>query len=517
MKRGLVLGFLTGFIALSYEIVWFRVVSFASEGRADAFALLLGAYLVGIAVGAWLARRFCGEDPSRAFQSVTQLLAAGAAALFVGPLCARVIVWTGAFEATLPIVVVAALLLGAAFPLVTHAAVPADARVGSGLARIYLANVVGSTAGSLCTGMLAMDYLPLWQVTALLSCASLVIAGALLLVDRKRVARRAFAGRLAVYGLGLVAVVCSAEAVHDDLYARLQWKQEYAPESRFKALVENKSGVITVDAQDQIYGHGVYDGAFNVRLEQDTNGVVRAYALSGLHPAPKRMLMIGLSSGSWATVAANMPGLQHLRVIEINPGYLTLLPRFPQVAELTQHPNVKLEIDDGRRWMVRHPNERFDIIVANATFHWRASATNLLSIEFLQLVQARLAPGGIYFFNTTNSPRVQKTAAQVFPHVLRVFNFMVASDAPIHLDEARFRGALERWTLAGKPVFELTRAADRQTIERAIASLRPHLEDEVALRARTARFEAITDDNMGTEWEDRASHPSTSPFAAQVR
>ena len=184
--------------------------------------------------------------------------------------------------------------------------------------------------------------------------------------------------------------------MHDDLYARLQWKQKYAPERRFKALVENKSGVITVDSQDQIYGHGVYDGAFNVRLEQDTNGVVRAYALSGLHPACS-------------------------------------------------------------------------------------------------------------------------TCASSFPHVLRVFNFMVASDAPIHLDEARFRGALERWTLAGKPVFELTRAADRLTIERAIASLRPHLEDEVALRARTARFEVITDDNMGTEWEDRASHPSTSPFAAQVR
>jgi spermidine synthase len=40
---------LSGFIALSYEIFWFRVFAFASGGAAPAFSLLLGAYLLGIA------------------------------------------------------------------------------------------------------------------------------------------------------------------------------------------------------------------------------------------------------------------------------------------------------------------------------------------------------------------------------------------------------------------------------------------------------------------------------------
>ena len=54
--------------------------------------------------------------------------------------------------------------------------------------------------------------------------------------------------------------------------------------------------------------------------------------------------MIGLSSGSWATVLARHPGLERLTVIEINPGYLQLLPHYPEVAGLLKHPKVQVEI-----------------------------------------------------------------------------------------------------------------------------------------------------------------------------
>ena len=40
-----------GFIALSYEILWYRVISYASWGLPGAFGLLLAAYLFGLAIG----------------------------------------------------------------------------------------------------------------------------------------------------------------------------------------------------------------------------------------------------------------------------------------------------------------------------------------------------------------------------------------------------------------------------------------------------------------------------------
>jgi len=40
---------LGGFIALSYELLWFRAYSFFSRGAPGTFGLLLGGYLLGIA------------------------------------------------------------------------------------------------------------------------------------------------------------------------------------------------------------------------------------------------------------------------------------------------------------------------------------------------------------------------------------------------------------------------------------------------------------------------------------
>src|SRR6185436_14306925 len=60
---GLAVSFLAGYVALSYEILWYRVFSFASGGAAPTFALLLAAYLLGLAAGAKLSARLCRRVP----------------------------------------------------------------------------------------------------------------------------------------------------------------------------------------------------------------------------------------------------------------------------------------------------------------------------------------------------------------------------------------------------------------------------------------------------------------------
>src|SRR5690349_5168805 len=61
---GLVLAAIAGFISLCYEIVWYRLYSFAAEGRPESFAYVLGAFLAGIAFGSLLVRRLCRAAPS---------------------------------------------------------------------------------------------------------------------------------------------------------------------------------------------------------------------------------------------------------------------------------------------------------------------------------------------------------------------------------------------------------------------------------------------------------------------
>src|SRR5262249_6617527 len=157
------------------------------------------------------------------------------------------------------------------------------------------------------------------------------------------------------------------------LYERLIYKNEFDGTQRFAQIVENKHGVLTVTQEGSVYGGGTYDGVVNVALqENEKNRVVRAYVVGALHSTPRELLMVGLGSGSWAQVVANLPDIERMTVIEINPGYLEVVAAHPDVASLLRNPKVTVVIDDGRRWLQRHPDRRFDVIVMNTTMHWRA-------------------------------------------------------------------------------------------------------------------------------------------------
>jgi spermidine synthase len=287
----------------------------------------------------------------------------------------------------------------------------------------------------------------------------------------------------------------------------MQYKNEYQLGLRFLHIAETKSGVITVTQDGTVFGGGIYDGRFNIDPMHDTNGIVRAYALSSFHPSPKEVLMIGLSSGSWAEVIANHPQLEKLTIVEINPGYLRLIPLYPEVAGLLRNPRVEVVIDDGHRWLLRNPRRKFDVIVMNTTFNWRAHTTNLLSVEFLQLIRSHLRPGGVHFYNTTSSDEVQITGVTVFPYGLRVRNFLAVSDSPIHVDRERWRNVLAAYRIEGKPVFELAKSEHRKRLKEIlsytgiVADARAEpMEYAEAIRHRLKGKRMVTDDNMGTEW-----------------
>ena len=60
---------LSGFVALSLEIVWFRVLGVLLKSNSFTFGHLLGVYLAGVALGslAGNTRRAQASEPARAF------------------------------------------------------------------------------------------------------------------------------------------------------------------------------------------------------------------------------------------------------------------------------------------------------------------------------------------------------------------------------------------------------------------------------------------------------------------
>lgn len=155
LRIAIVASAFSGFVALSYEIVWYRVLSVMTRGTAATFGLLLAAYLFGIAFGSWGAGRACkeesGGDPHALARLGGFVAVANVLAMFVAPVCA----WTAAVtdvRGGLLAVAIAAGFLGAVLPLLSHFGVPASERAGQKLSYVYLANIVGSAAGSLLTG-----------------------------------------------------------------------------------------------------------------------------------------------------------------------------------------------------------------------------------------------------------------------------------------------------------------------------------------------------------------------------
>lgn len=513
LVAAMILSALCGYLSLSYEIVWYRIYSFTSGGRASALGLFLCAYLVGIAFGslacrAWCRKRDAASDAMSVQVLSRYLLVANALAFLLVPAVAQFVARAHVAQLTLPLVALAMSFMGAVFPLVAHVSVPPDDDAGAALSRLYMANIAGSALGTLVTGLVLLDVWPLRTIAVFLGILG-VATGALLLRGAGLTGRRLVAN-VAAYASIAAALPFAAPVLYDGIYEKLQWKTRYEPDERFAHVVENRSGIITVDRRGVVYGDGAFDGAYTTDIGT-TDWIVRAYAVAALHARPRRVLMIGLGSGSWATVVANHPAVESLSIVEINPGHAMLVPKYPAVAGLLSDPKVDLIIDDGRRWLKNNPDRKFDLVVANTRIHWRSGSTHVLSAEFLEQVRRNLAPGGILYYNATSSPRVQRTGASVFPHALRVDNFMAVSDAPIEFDRNRWREVLAGYSIYGKPVFDLSDESSRLRMEAVVGmqdalvsgSTGSGLEERASILARTEGLRIVTDDNMGTEWGAR--------------
>ena len=111
-----------GFISLSYEIIWFRAYSFVSWSSPVVFGLLLGFYLLGIAIGSLVSRRYCTDEGMK-----SDLLLSLAKFVFIANAISFLVIPVLAFVATfthwwwsIPMVAIGAGCLGAAFPMVAR-------------------------------------------------------------------------------------------------------------------------------------------------------------------------------------------------------------------------------------------------------------------------------------------------------------------------------------------------------------------------------------------------------------
>ena len=490
------LSLVVGFLSLSQEILWVRLVSFNYRGIPHAFSLVLANYLIGIALGANLGKYFCKKDDQLYAIAAITLFVAGVTDILTPVLAPHIL---GQAYSTLPIValtiVLTAGLKSILFPIAHHLGSNQQGpNIGSSVSKIYFGNIIGSTLGPIVTGFILLDHFTVEQ------CFSIVGSVTLLMGILTAFYTQSKQVCVTVFGLVITAFFLLKPWQSTDAIRQLaiRWPDKSQP---VIDIIQNKHGIIhTVKGDekgDTVFGTNIYDGRINVDMNVNSNWLDRAYVLAAMHPHPKRILVVGMSSGAWTRVLQGFPSVELIDVVEINPGYIELIKKYPNISPILNDPRIKIHIDDGRRWLKRHPQEKYDLIVQNTSYHWRAYATNILSQEYAQEVGQHLLPNGIMAVNTTFSLDVFYTLKQVYPYVLKYGNFAYVSHQPIVIEREQAVDRLKQCKLDDQPA--LPEGFETHDWGAKIPySLQPI--EQLLNKPHKVWPEVITDENMVSEY-----------------
>ena len=463
-RGGLELAFASGAATFGVEVLWTRSYALVIGSTVYAFNLMLLAVLLGIAIGAALyaatRSRIC--DPAR---SVGALFVVAGLAVLAGA-------WT---IGRLPVVSLAALkllpvsfaahqltflalcfatlvpvtaILGLSFPLLLHLALPVSSGDASPVAgaqraagRLYAWNTAGAIAGALAADLVLVPELGL-QSPYLVFAALLVGAGVWrLALGESRPSVAAAAVALAAVVVAAIALVprfrpwdpvLMSSGVHryglewihrlDSPWRLGSWLRE---QRRLLFYREGREAVVAVSEP--------LDGSrrfLSVNGKTDagsgTEDVVTQKFLAHvpllLHPAPKRVLVIGWGAGATAAAAAAHP-IASLECVEIEPATWEAAPWFASFSEpLRRDPRFELVIRDGRNHLLR-ARQPYDLVVSEPSNPWITGVSNLFTREFLESARDRLAPGGLFaqwfhYYNLAPADvKVEvKTFLSVFDH-----------------------------------------------------------------------------------------------------
>ena len=117
-------------------------------------------------------------------------------------------------------------------------------------------------------------------------------------------------------------------------------------------------------------------------------------AAMALHPAPKDVLLVGLGGASLPKfIQKQMPDTR-LDIVEIDPDVVKVCQDW---FEFKPAKNTRVVVMDGRMFMKR-ATETYDVILLDA-YSGDRIPFHMTTMEFVNLVKARLKPGGVLATN----------------------------------------------------------------------------------------------------------------------
>lgn len=490
----------SGFAALGYEVLWFRVITLVTLNAVYSFSIMLATFLVGIAAGSaaaslWIDR--AGRAGAVLGMLQVCIAASTSLVLFLLPRLA-VVVGHAVSPDTIPeqiaaeffgsgvVMLVPTLLMGASFPVAARIYGGGTSAVGLRVGRLYALNTVGSMAGAFVAGFVMIPLLGLQRSSLALALLNLAAGGAVLLAVPARAGRRVAAG--------LALAVAAAFLLPPGAYLGAQ----YAWSPR---LIFYSEGVgATVAVFERPTDPPMKISYVNGRSEVPTDPYsMRAFHLLGhlpplLKPDARSALMISFGNGI-ASGCMSRHGIPRIHAVELVAGQVEAARHYTRENRgVLDYPGLTITVEDGRNFLLVN-DETWDIITADATHPLNASSWALFTREFYTLVKEHLTPDGVFLqwlpFHTMGAAdyrNITGTFRDVFPHATLWFT------SGTHTFLLATPGRLTRHQVA-----DLEARIDSLGIDDDLADLRPLLRTllltETDLEGFTAGWEEVTDDN----------------------
>ena len=466
-----------GFAFFLMELVWYRMLGPILGGSVYTFGLVLAVALAGIGFGGLVYALVGARRPPTvgAFALTCLAEAVCVAVPFVlGDRIAALALrmrpasphglsdfMTGWTVVASIVVLPAAIVAGAQFPLLVALLGRGREAVGRHLGQAYAWNTVGAIGGALAGGF---GFLPLltapgcWRAVAV-GLALLGLAAAVIGRAHRLTALACMAGTGAIAAAVLTAPGPTAAWRHSGIGAgrasirNLSGNALKAWEhAERRAMVWEAEGVESSVAMQRkealaFVVNGKVDG--NARHDAPTqlmSGLLGAL----LHPEPRTALVVGLGTGTTAGWLAAVPSIRRTDVVELEP-VITEVARAcaPVNRNVLDNPRVHLRFGDAREVLMT-TRQRYDLIFSEPSNPYRAGLASFFTRDFYSSVAARLGEGGLflqwmqaYEVDDDTVDTVLATLASVFGSV-EVWQtqgqdlLLVASVQPRTLDVARF-------------------------------------------------------------------------------
>jgi spermidine synthase len=480
----LVFSCLSGFVALGYEIVWYRVLGILLHGTVYVFGTVLFFYLAGIGAGSLLSRKHIDQGRCIDRFALSQLGISGYAFLLFTILGhfswlpgVRELIGASFFTTFHPspeliagsrdifslyslvdiagwaflILGIPTILMGYGFANLMREGAQHVASLGHAVAGVYFANIVGSTIGSLAIGFWVIHYFGSEHALRMLIVAGGLVPILLSIATRHQrgsaSAAMLPAGRHAGMSAALVVLAVATFPGKTEILKALHFADHEGVE--FVGM-EDRTGVSVLRRQQKVIAFGqeaALLGQQRLYIDGSHHGdgsdavLADDWALQvalAAHPAPRRVLSIGLGDGQMAATAVQWRDVKSLVIVELNGTLDHVLGRTAQGKALLTSKKTTYVVDDGRRWLLANPAEKFDVITMFPLHAAHAFSGALYSLEFFEILASHLTDRGMLFLRTVDLYSTARTLATVFPRVLRIDSSVyVAGFRDFQLDESR--------------------------------------------------------------------------------